>query len=156
MRLMKKYLLLMALVLVSHIYALPAGAEDIFQQYVKVIWIDQPKQIGVAYEDGIELFDFPVMTGDDEYTTAPGVYVVKLKVKDYYSHKYHSPMPYSIFFDLQGMKAIHEGEVPPPNVKKGLATHGCIHVELPDSERWYDWTAEEETVVVIDGWRSAN
>jgi lipoprotein-anchoring transpeptidase ErfK/SrfK len=153
---MKKYFLLMVLVLVSQIYALPAAAEDIFRKYVKVIWIDQPRQMGVAYQDGIELFDFPIMTGDDEFTTDPGVYMVKLKVKDYYSRKYHSPMPYSIFFDLKEMKAIHEGEVPPPNVKKGLATHGCIHVELPDIERLYDWTQEEETVVVIDGGRTAN
>jgi lipoprotein-anchoring transpeptidase ErfK/SrfK len=81
---------------------------------------------------------------------------VKLKNENYYSRTYDTPMPYSLFFDLKGMKAIHEGEVPPPEQKKELATHGCIHVEPPYIERLYDWADEENTAVVISGWRTGD
>jgi lipoprotein-anchoring transpeptidase ErfK/SrfK len=135
---------------------LPASAFDVFKEYDKIIWINQPKQVGIAYENGQKLFEFPVVTGDDETTTNPGIYIIKLKDDNYYSRKYDTPMPYSMFFDLKGMKAIHEGEVPPPAIKKELATHGCIHVEPPYIERLYDWANEETTAVVISGWRTGD
>jgi lipoprotein-anchoring transpeptidase ErfK/SrfK len=138
------------------ISVLSAGAFDVFTEFDKVIWIDQPKQVGIAYERGKKLFEFPVVTGDDETTTDPGIYIIKLKNDNYYSRKYDTPMPYSMFFDLRGMKAIHEGEVPPPEIKKELATHGCIHVEPPYIERLYDWADEETTAVVISGWRTGD
>jgi lipoprotein-anchoring transpeptidase ErfK/SrfK len=153
---MKKYLFLISITLFSHIYALHTAAEDVFKQYEKVIWINQPKQVGVAYEQGKKLFEFPVMTGDDEETTDPGIYVVKAKDDNYYSRKYDTPMPYSIFFDIKGKKAIHEGEVPPPAEKREFATHGCVHVEQPYIEWLYDWTEEEKTVVIIQGWRTGD
>lgn len=142
--------------LFCQIFALSAGAFDIFKEFDKIIWIDQPKQIGTAYERGKKILEFPVVTGDDETTTNPGIYRVRLKDDNYYSRKYDTPMPYSMFFDLKDMKAIHEGEVPPPEIKKELATHGCIHVEPPYIERLYDWADEENTAVVISGWRTGN
>jgi lipoprotein-anchoring transpeptidase ErfK/SrfK len=138
------------------ISVLSASAFDVFEEYEKVIWINQPKQVGIAYEMGKKIFEFPVVTGDDVTTTNPGIYVIKLKDEDYYSRTYDTPMPYSMFFDLRGMKAIHEGEVPPPEIKKQLATHGCIHVEPPYIERLYDWADEETTAVVISGWRTGD
>jgi lipoprotein-anchoring transpeptidase ErfK/SrfK len=135
---------------------LPAGASDVFEEFEKVIWINQPKQVGIAYERGKKLFEFPVVTGDDVTTTNPGIYVIKWKVEDYYSRKYDTPMPYSMFFDLKERKAIHEGEVPPPEIKKELATHGCIHVEPPHIERLYEWADEHNTAVVISGWRTGD
>lgn len=151
-KLKKNYWFIIGILL--HISVLSAGASDIFREYEKVIWIDQPKQVGIAYEGGKKLFEFPVVTGDDETTTDPGIYRVKLKDDNYYSRKYDTLMPWSIFFDLKEMKAIHEGEVPPPEIKKELATHGCIHVEPPYIERLYDWADEENTAVVISGWRT--
>jgi lipoprotein-anchoring transpeptidase ErfK/SrfK len=148
------YFILIALF--THISVLHTDAVDIFKEYEKVIWINQPKQIGIAYQEGKKLFEFPVITGDDESPTDQGIYVVKLKDENYYSRKYDTPMPYSIFFDLKGRKAIHEGEVPPPAIKKELATHGCIHVEPPYIQRLYDWADEGETVVVISGWRTGD
>ena len=135
---------------------LSAGAFDIFKEYEKIIWIDQPKQVGKAYENGKKLFEFPVVTGDNETTTDPGIYIIKLKDDNYYSRTYDTPMPYSMFFDLKGMKAIHEGEVPAPAIKKELATHGCIHVEPPYIERLYEWADEGNTAVVISGWRTGD
>ena len=150
-----KYSCLIFALFVS-ISVLSAGAFDVFEEYEKVIWINQPKQVGVAYEKGKKLFEFPVVTGDDVTTTNPGIYIIKFKDEDYYSRKYDTPMPYSMFFDLKGMKAIHEGEVPPPEMKKELATHGCIHVEPPYIERLYEWADEENTAVVISGWRTGD
>lgn len=151
---MKKLLYLIIIVLLTYIIAIHVDAGNVFSDYEKVIWIDQVKQFGIAYENGKKLFQFPIITGDDEFTTDPGIYVVKVKDENYFSRKYDTPMPYSIFFDYKRRKAIHAGEVPPPALKKDLATHGCIHVEHPYIERLYDWADEENTVVVIYGWRS--
>ena len=148
------YFILIALF--THISVLHTDAVDIFKEYEKVIWINQPKQIGIAYQEGKKLFEFPVITGDDESPTDQGIYVVKLKDDNYYSRKYDTPMPYSIFFDLKGRKAIHEGEVPPTAIKKELATHGCIHVEPPYIQMLYDWADEGKTVVVVSGWRTGD
>ena len=128
-------------------------AADSFEKHDKMIWIDQLKQVGAAYEDGKKVRQFPVLTGDDETTTPPGTYLVRVKDENYYSRKYQTPMPYSIFFNYTTRAAIHEGEVPPPKVKIGLATHGCIHVKQPDIQWLYDWTEAGSTVVVISGWR---
>jgi lipoprotein-anchoring transpeptidase ErfK/SrfK len=146
----------LTIVIFVQISVLSADAFDVFTEYEKVIWINQPKQVGIAYQRGKKLFEFPVVTGDDVTTTDPGIYKVKLKDDNYYSCRYDTPMPCSIFFDLKGMKAIHEGEVPPPEIKKELSTHGCIHVEPPYIKMLYDWADEENTVVVINGWRTGD
>ncbi len=153
---MRKYIYFIIIALYAPIFIAPAHAVDIFKEYEKVIWIDQVKQVGIAYQAGKKLFEFPVVTGDDETPTNPGIYTVKLKDEDYYSKKYDTPMPYSIFFDLRERKAIHEGEVPPPARKKELATHGCIHVEPPFIERLFEWAEEGTTAVVISGWRTGD
>lgn len=153
---MKKYLYLVVIALFVYISAAPAGAFDVFKKYEKVIWIDQVKQIGIAYDEGKKLFEFPIISGDAKFTTDPGIYVVKMKDENYYSRKYDTPMPYSIFFDLKRREAIHEGAVPPPTQKKELATHGCIHVAQPYIEWLYDWADVGDTAVVIYGWRTGN
>ncbi len=150
---MSLFLLAAGLVLLS---AWAACSWDIFQEYDKVIFINQPRQIGVAYQDGRKLREFPVLTGDDECLTNPGIYVIRHKDPDYYSHTYDTPMPYSMFFDWPHRKAIHEGGVPPPAERRELATHGCIHVEQPDIEWLYHWAEEGATAVVISGERSGD
>jgi lipoprotein-anchoring transpeptidase ErfK/SrfK len=151
---MKSLILFFSVALLANALLSPARAVDISQQYDKVIWIDQLKQKGEAYERGKKVMEFPVLTGDDETTTDPGIYLVRVKDENYYSRKYQTPMPYSIFFDYTGRKAIHEGQVPPPRKKIGLATHGCVHVEEPYMKRLYDWTEAGRTLVIIMGWRT--
>jgi hypothetical protein len=75
----------------------PTLAADIFEKHEKKIWIDQLKQVGAAYEDGKKVMEFPVLTGDDETTTDPGIYLGRVKDADYYSRKYQTPMPLHIF-----------------------------------------------------------
>ncbi len=151
---MKIYVWLFSAALLTSILLSPTRAADIFQKHEKMIWINQLKQVGAAYEGGKKVLEFPVITGDDETTTEPGVYLVRVKEEDYYSRKYLTPMPYSIFFNYPARQAIHEGEVPPPQKKIGLATHGCIHVQQPDIKWLYDWTEAGSTLVVISGRRT--
>ena len=56
-----------------------------------MIWIDQLKQVGAAYENGKKVMEFPVLTGDDETTTDPGIYLVRVKQEDYYSAEIPDP-----------------------------------------------------------------
>ena len=151
---MKKYILILSVALLTNIYLSPTLAADTSQEYEKMIYIDQLKQVGTAYERGKKVMEFPVITGDDETTTDPGIYLVRVKQEDYYSRKYQTPMPYSIFFNYKTRTAIHGGEVPPPQKKIGLATHGCVHVQQPYIERLYDWTEVGRTWVVIVGRRT--
>ena len=96
---MKKYIWLFSVLLLTNILISPALASDTFEEYTKVIYIDQLKQVGSAYERGKKVMEFPVLTGDDETTTDPGTYLVRVKDENYYSRKYQTPMPYSIFFN---------------------------------------------------------
>jgi lipoprotein-anchoring transpeptidase ErfK/SrfK len=155
---MKKYILLFSIALLANLLLSPPLTADIFREYEKVIWIDQLKQVGAAYEaygKWKKVREFPVLTGDDETRTDPGLYVVRVKQEDYYSRKYQTPMPYSIFFNYTTRTAIHGGEVPPPRQRIGLATHGCVHVEEPHIKWLYDWTETGRTLVVIIGRRTA-
>jgi lipoprotein-anchoring transpeptidase ErfK/SrfK len=154
--LMKKLSLMLLVAWLLLLSASAANAWDLFQEYDKVIFINQPRQMGVAYEDGRKLREFPVLTGDDECTTNPGIYVIRHKDPDYYSRTYDTPMPYSMFFDWPRRKAIHEGGVPAKAEKRELATHGCIHVEQPVIEWLYHWAEEGATAVVISGERSGD
>ncbi len=151
---MKKYISLFPVTFLAIIFLYSALASDILENHEKVIWIDQLKQRGSAYENGKKVMEFPVITGDDETTTEPGIYLVRVKEEGYYSRKYQTPMPYSLFFNYPERAAIHGGEVPPPREKKKLATHGCVHVEQPYIKRLYDWTEAGSTVVVISGRRT--
>ncbi len=150
---MRKCLYFTALLFFIFISAIPAGAVNVFKHYNKVIWIDQPRQEGAAYEKGKKLFSFAIMSGDDETPTPPGAYVVRVKDPKYYSKHYKQPMPLSIFFDFKGKRAIHEGEVPERKEMGQWATHGCIHVEQPYIQQLYDWTDVNKTLVVIRGRR---
>ena len=151
---MKKSIWLFAVALLANLLLSPTLAADISGEKEKMIWINQLKQTGAAYEGGKKVLEFPVITGDDETTTEPGTYLVQVKEKDYYSRKYRTPMPYSIFFNYAERAAIHEGEVPSPQKKIGLATHGCVHVQQPYIKWLYDWTETGRTMVVIMGRRT--
>lgn len=150
---MRKSLYFLAIALLTFAQALPAAAVNVFERYDKVIWIDQPRQTGAAYEKGRKLYSFPIMSGDDETPTPPGAYVVRVKDANYYSRKYKQPMSYSIFFDYKAKRAIHEGEVPDRKEMADWATHGCIHVEQPYAKRLFDWAEARKTLVVIRGKR---
>ncbi len=140
----------------TNVFVMPAASADFMQKYHKLILINQSRQTGAAYQGGEKLWEFPVLTGDDETATNPGTYVIRMKDDSYYSRKYQTWMPYSLFFDLRDRKAIHAGELPPLPARKEYATHGCIQVESPYIERLYDWAEVGRTVVVIEGRRDGD
>lgn len=151
---MKKHIFLFSTALLINILLSPTLGADPFQEYEKVIWIDQVKQTGAAYERGKKLKEFPVLTGDAETVTRPGLYLVRVKQEYYYSRTYQTPMPYSIFYSYPRRAAIHAGEVPRPPKRMWYATHGCIHVEEPYISWLFDWTEAGRTLVVIMGLRT--
>ncbi|MCL4503317.1 MAG: L,D-transpeptidase, partial [Deltaproteobacteria bacterium] len=150
-RLIKTCLCFLIIALLASFYPAASQADG---NHDKVIWIDQVNEVGAAYDDGKKLLAFPVLSGDDETPTPPGTYVIKRKDRNYYSRKYKQPMPYALFFDLRGMRAIHEGDLPEPGEWKEWATHGCIHVAEPYMKQLFDWAEEGKTVVVIHGQRT--
>ncbi len=151
---MKKYIFLFSTAFLINVLLSSTLEADIFKEYEKFIWIDQVKQTGAAYEGGKKVKEFPVLTGDAETVTRPGIYLVRVKQEYYYSRTYQTPMPYSIFFSYPRRAAIHAGEVPRPPQRMWYATHGCIHVEQPDIEWLFDWTEPGRTLVVIKGLRT--
>jgi hypothetical protein len=58
------------------------------------------------------------------------------------SHKYHAPMPFSLFFE-DGC-AFHEGPTHIPS-------HGCVHLNPTDAEWLFDWAARDPVTVKING-----
>ena len=77
--------------------------------------------------------EFPVLTGDDETTTEPGTYLVRVKDENYYSRQYQTPMPYSLFFNYtseesdsrrRGLAAVAENRLRHPWLHpRGAALH---------------------------------
>ena len=123
---MKKILLLLCALGFTHLAAGQALAWDVFQACDKVIFINQPQQLGTAYEHGKKVMEFQVLTGDDECPTNPGIYIIRMKIPGYYSNKFDTPMPFSMFFDWPGRKAIHEGGVPGRAERAGTG-HPRLH-----------------------------
>lgn len=122
----------------------------------RVIFVNQLRQNGAAFENGVKLFDFEVITGDDVKVTEPGEYVVKKKIRNYFSRTHGVWMPYSLFFiwNERDRKAIHEGKVPPRKKREVLATNGCVHVAKPYAVRLFNWAEEGKTKIIIFGERS--
>ena len=70
---MKKYIWLFSVALLINILLPPAAVvADIFQEYEKVIWINQLWQTGAAYAKGKKV---RMLTGDAETTTEPGAFI---------------------------------------------------------------------------------
>ena len=63
---------------------------------------------------------FYALGGKSTHPTPKGTFTVKSKYVDFYSRKYKSPMPLSVFFTDQC--AIHVGSL-------RVSSHGCIHVD---------------------------
>jgi len=123
----------------------------------KVIFVNQYDQEIIAYQDGKEQKRFPALTGDALFKTQQGIYRVERKDPMYWSKKYATPMPYSLFFiwNDQARMAIHAGIVPPNKaVARQKATHGCVHARNNDAKWLFDWAEEFSTKVIIYGDRS--
>lgn len=123
----------------------------------KVIFVSQYDQEIIAYLDGKEQKRFPAITGDAKLKTPQGIYRVERKDQKYWSNKYATPMPYSLFFiwNESTRMAIHAGIVPPKKeITRQKATHGCVHARDNDAIWLFDWAEEKTTKIIIYGDRS--
>jgi hypothetical protein len=117
----------------------------------KVIIINQPHQIGAAYDLGKKILDFDVLTGDCETPTYAGIFRVELKSRHHISRRYGTQMPYALFFDRG--RAIHEGDVPPRKTIEEWASHGCVRSRIAVAKKLFKWANIGTTLVIVQGKR---
>jgi L,D-transpeptidase-like protein len=81
-----------------------------------------------------------VRTGRPGFPTAPGTFHVTFKDRHHVSSVYHSPMPYSVFFN--GGDAFHQGSL-------AVSSHGCVHLSHAAAVRFYDTLRVGDEVQVV-------
>lgn len=134
---------------------------------LKRIEVNLQRQKLIAYQNGKKIFECDCFTGDDETPTRPGRYFIYWKHANHVSSKYHSPMPYSMFFDKG--RAIHGSSHGRANVlirhlaKRArldkldnyvaesvfkIGSHGCVNLNQEDAAQLFRW-AETGTPVFI-------
>ncbi|HEX3650188.1 MAG TPA: L,D-transpeptidase [Pseudonocardiaceae bacterium] len=79
-------------------------------------------------------------TGRPSFPTAPGTFHVTYKDRDHVSSVYHTPMPYSVFFN--GGDAFHEGSL-------AVSSHGCVHLTRSAAVTFYDNLGAGDEVQVV-------
>jgi hypothetical protein len=87
-------------------------------------------------------YTFQLLGGRDTQPTPLGTFSLERKEIDYFSKKYQTPMPYSIFFT--DAHAIHYGALDVPS-------RGCIHVDYRTSQILYFSTIVGKTKIIIHG-----
>jgi hypothetical protein len=101
-------------------FVLPASAAI-------VIDIDKAAQRMTVSQDGVQLYAWPVSTGQRGYDTPSGDFKPFRMEKDHFSREWDdAPMPHSIFFTTRG-HAIH-GTEHTRNIGRP-ASHGCVRLE---------------------------
>lgn len=83
---------------------------------------------------------FYALGGRSTHPTPKGSFTVKSKHRDFYSNKYKSPMPRSVFFTDQC--AIHVGSL-------RVTSHGCIHVDWEAGQFIYEYAVPGRTKVIV-------
>lgn len=113
----------------------------------KRIFIVLDRQFLAAYEDGVRVASFPVVTGKVDYYTPLGDFSITRKDEDHTSSKYPepdggSPMPWAIRFKGWGYW-IHGG-----GMTGRPSSHGCVRMFRKDAKILFEW-AERGTDVHI-------
>jgi len=154
---MKKLHLLVCFIVLFSASALHSETSEEFWRG-KVIFVNQLTQELIAYQDGKELHRLPVISGDARFKTPQGIYRVEHKERKYWSRKYATSMPYSLFFlwNEKDRMAIHQGVVPKTKKEASQkATHGCVHINnMEDARCLFTWAEEKNTKIIIFGDRS--
>ena len=136
----------------------------------KVIWfwLDNDKQHGAAYQDGVKVHEFDILSGSDDLVQYPGTNRWTLKptpkgvfkiqqMHRRYTNQHGVKMPYAMFFTRSC--AIHgfaeNMDLPPLEVQVELASKGCISLNWADIVWLFNW-ADIGTTVVIEGYRFNN
>jgi hypothetical protein len=125
--------------------ALPASAGILIE-------IDKSSQRMTVFQDGVQLYHWPVSTGLRAYDTPAGNFTPFRMEKDHFSREWDdAPMPYSIFFTTKG-HAIH-GTEHTRNIGRP-ASHGCVRLQPQNARMLFDLvkrTGMANTRVVLTG-----
>lgn len=97
------------------------------------VWVrvDLGSQTMSVFRGPHEIGTSVVVYGDDEKPTPTGMFPIIARLKDHRSSLYDAEMPYTLRLTGDGV-AIHGS-----NVRRGLATHGCIGIPEGFAERLF-------------------
>jgi lipoprotein-anchoring transpeptidase ErfK/SrfK len=88
----------------------------------------------------VEYGPVPIAHGRPGFRTPPGTFRVTFKSRHHVSSIYHSPMPYSVFFN--GGIAFHQGDV-------RYQSHGCIRMSRASARTFFGALAPGNVVQVV-------
>ncbi|MBA8823219.1 lipoprotein-anchoring transpeptidase ErfK/SrfK [Saccharopolyspora lacisalsi] len=84
----------------------------------------------------------PITSGKPAAPTPTGTFQVQWKDVDHRSSEFdNAPMPYSVFFTLNGI-AFHQGSLERPS-------NGCIHLSTSAAPKYFDSLAPSDEVQVV-------
>jgi lipoprotein-anchoring transpeptidase ErfK/SrfK len=98
------------------------------------------QQAWLTHDGRVTYGPVKVKSGRPSFPTAPGTFHVTYKDRDHVSSVYHSPMPYSVFFN--GGDAFHEGSL-------AVSSHGCVHLSRTAAVTFYDHLSPGMEVQVV-------
>jgi len=135
------------------IFAHPAvWADDGAQGKEIHIYIE--RQVLVAQENGVEIYNFDIVTGRDGKETTAGTYEIFRKHEKYTSQSYGAEMPYAMFFTEDG-KAIHGTQMATLRsylhtyLTESVGSHGCVGLTDDNALALFEWAPMGTPVIVI-------
>ena len=113
------------------------------------ICVNKNTRLLYAFRSGRLVRTFSARFGSSSYPTRNGWFHVTWKSRWHYSSKYHSAMPFSLFFS--GGQAIHYSSNF-ARVGYGGASHGCINLRSWSGAQWVFDNARVGTTVYVGRW----
>jgi RHS repeat-associated protein len=120
----------------------------------KTIMINLDDQTLKAYEKKEIVFDFNIVSGDDDHPTDIGTFKIFRKEHPYRSKKYDVQMDFAMFFTKDG-KAIHQyhgfwgaflNQLTRSIFGDSIGSHGCVRLKESNAKALYYWTPMYTTV----------
>lgn len=132
--------------------ATSAWADDAATSKEIRVFIDQ--QTLVALENGEEIYNFDIVTGQDGKETTAGRYHIFRKHEKYTSKTYGSEMPYTMFFTEDG-KAIHGTQMATLRsylhsyLSESVGSQGCVGLTDDNAMALFEWAPVGTPVIVM-------
>jgi lipoprotein-anchoring transpeptidase ErfK/SrfK len=134
-----------------------ASAEDDASKKEIHIYIE--RQVLIAQENGIEIYNFDIVTGRDGKETTAGTYQIFRKHEKYTSQSYGAEMPYAMFFSEDG-KAIHGTQMATLRsylhtyITESVGSHGCVGLTDDNALALFEWAPMGTPVIVISDYET--
>jgi lipoprotein-anchoring transpeptidase ErfK/SrfK len=120
----------------------------------KEIRILVDEQVLVALENGVEIYNFDIVTGREEKETGAGSFKIFRKHEKYTSKTYGSEMPYTMFFTADG-KAIHGTHMSTLRsylhsyLTESVGSEGCVGLTDDNAQALFEWAPVGTPVIVV-------